>query len=250
MVSGRPMSAQGPSVPVYPNTHGAYALNATTWNVPGSSAPSYVTSSTSTSHPGAAFDSYAYDVARYTTLHAHSHLPEAYAPGQAPAQHTYAAAQTLSPSSDYTAQYPSSMPPHARSGTHAFHDELPLPGPSYSVSAPLTSTTSTSGRARCHICPDKSFGRTAELQRHMETCHRGEGAPSRWVCCGVPLRDAVRHGVPADALASMQRTEYFGIAMVGGCGVRFSRKDAYQRHLNRRDNQCYGDADGEYFPGS
>ncbi len=44
-----------------------------------------------------------------------------------------------------------------------------------------------------------------------------------------------------------------GVVMIGGCGTKFSRKDAYSRHLReskKKRRGCVGDTNGSWVPGN
>ncbi|KAI0269939.1 hypothetical protein BC834DRAFT_810588, partial [Gloeopeniophorella convolvens] len=75
------------------------------------------------------------------------------------------------------------------------------------------------------------WAREADFQRHVKT-HDG-----RYICCGVKLSTS-----QAAHLTNRSELRYFdGIPFLGGCGRTFSRKDAFQRHLDRAKKQCAQD---------
>ncbi|KAF9819490.1 hypothetical protein IEO21_02098 [Rhodonia placenta] len=82
----------------------------------------------------------------------------------------------------------------------------------------------------CPICPQKlRWVRKHDVWRHLAS-HAGLG---RWICCGVPVVDASLLGI--DNTSQAHELEY-----VGGCMKDFSRRDAYKRHLNKKNIGCIG----------
>ena len=102
----------------------------------------------------------------------------------------------------------------------------------------------------CPFCNHyQSNHRRPDLRRHISVHLQKQKGP-RWICCGVPLKRADEYGVPATGCA---RTYSFTgkQLMIGGCGIAFSRKDAYRRHLKaatKAGRTCIGDPDGEWIP--
>ncbi|KAI0775015.1 hypothetical protein BD413DRAFT_441365, partial [Trametes elegans] len=88
----------------------------------------------------------------------------------------------------------------------------------------------------CPFCPYAQ--RAADVRRHLQTHFAGDVL---WVCCGVPLAEAARYGLPEEVVKSGARMEHDGQVTVGGCGQVLSRRDALQRHLNRFAGKCTGD---------
>lgn len=82
----------------------------------------------------------------------------------------------------------------------------------------------------CPICPLKfRWIRKHDVWRHLAS-HAGLG---RWICCGVPVGDAPLLGI--DNTSQAHELEY-----VGGCMKDFSRRDAYKRHLMKKNIGCIG----------
>ena len=94
-------------------------------------------------------------------------------------------------------------------------------------------------------CEYSVESRRPDLLRHVQA-HFGR----QWVCCGVPLVEAAKHGINVEGLGADEAywSEEAGHMMIGGCGLMFTRKDAYKRHLKRRDLRgraiCMGNPDG------
>ncbi|KAI8969626.1 hypothetical protein BD414DRAFT_428165 [Trametes punicea] len=84
-----------------------------------------------------------------------------------------------------------------------------------------------------HIQKNK---RSPDMERHIRSHFRRKGQ-SQWVCCGLPLEEAMRHGRgPGD-----NPWKFNGVLMVGGCHEDFSRMDALKRHWRNGNNSCIGD---------
>ncbi|CDO69886.1 hypothetical protein BN946_scf184884.g45 [Trametes cinnabarina] len=87
--------------------------------------------------------------------------------------------------------------------------------------------------------------RTPDLKRHIAT-HCAEGASLHSPassdavvqirCCGVPLRLASRYGISISD--TFKALVIDGVAVVGGCGMTFSRRDALLRHVSNPNNDC------------
>lgn len=71
----------------------------------------------------------------------------------------------------------------------------------------------------------------------MDT-HRATAVRGMWVCCGVRVQEAHRHGLGTDEVYS-----HNGHSMVGGCRKAFTRKDALTRHLRDSEDGCCGDVE-------
>ncbi|KAI0366287.1 hypothetical protein BV20DRAFT_658889 [Pilatotrama ljubarskyi] len=117
---------------------------------------------------------------------------------------------------------------------------------------PSTSRLSLSSPADKYKCPYCDYvqrsGLGSQLKRHIKTHTRPVDTDDQpWVCCGVPLGDAQRYGVPQ---ASGDPVEYEGMLFVGGCGKAFSRRDALKRHLRRNLGRCFGDSLGPWLRGN
>ncbi|PIL23011.1 hypothetical protein GSI_14318 [Ganoderma sinense ZZ0214-1] len=95
---------------------------------------------------------------------------------------------------------------------------------------------------QCPHCPYVQRNRRSpDLKRHIKTHTRGaDGAD--WVCCGVPVLNAIELGVPATIVREARVFELDGVLMIGGCRKAFSRRDALSRHLQRERGKCFGDA--------
>jgi len=93
------------------------------------------------------------------------------------------------------------------------------------------------------VCPVPScpyvqkIRRMPDMRRHVET-HRAQANYEKWICCGVPLRDAAKYKITNVS----QAYEFKGTEMVGGCLKGFSRRDALVRHLKSDRNTCVGEA--------
>ncbi|KAA1469708.1 hypothetical protein DENSPDRAFT_763412, partial [Dentipellis sp. KUC8613] len=84
----------------------------------------------------------------------------------------------------------------------------------------------------CPVCQwSQTNGRAPDLDRHIKTHFA-----SAWACHGVPLEDAELYGV-----SHLKPVRVNGIWMVGGCGLKFSRRDALKRHLNNANKPCVHD---------
>ncbi|TBU37982.1 hypothetical protein BD309DRAFT_1084345 [Dichomitus squalens] len=91
--------------------------------------------------------------------------------------------------------------------------------------------------------------RTPDLKRHIQTHTRG-AAVAAWVCCGVPIEDALEAGVPAEVVRAAPIFDFEGVLMIGGCRKTFSRRDALTRHLRNEKGRCFGDSNAAYQPGN
>ncbi|KAI1787949.1 hypothetical protein LXA43DRAFT_671814 [Ganoderma leucocontextum] len=95
---------------------------------------------------------------------------------------------------------------------------------------------------QCPYCPYvQRSRRSPDLKRHIKTHTRGADVAD-WVCCGVPVLNAVELGVPTTTVREAQTFDFDGVLMVGGCRKAFSRRDALIRHLQREKGKCFGDA--------
>ncbi|KAM5543612.1 hypothetical protein V8D89_002863 [Ganoderma adspersum] len=105
------------------------------------------------------------------------------------------------------------------------------------TAAPVVSST-----WQCPYCPHVQRNRRSpDLKRHIKTHTRGADVAD-WVCCGVPVLNAIELGVPAATVREAQVFEFDGTLMIGGCRKAFSRCDALKRHLQREKGKCFGDA--------
>lgn len=115
------------------------------------------------------------------------------------------------------------------------------------AAARASAITIPSDRWKCPNCDHvQENRRKPDLKRHIET-HSPEGF---YVCCGVPLVDALALGVPADVAHGSKVSEFEGIFMVGGCRRTFGRRDTYGRHLRRKEGICFGEPQALYQPGN
>ena len=94
---------------------------------------------------------------------------------------------------------------------------------------------------KCPYCPfvQKSH-RRPDLNRHIKT----HLATPAWVCCGVPVEQAHDFDVAYD---DDDVYEVGGVRMVGGCGRRFSRRDAMLRHFRINAGRCVWDPEAACF---
>ncbi|KAM5543627.1 hypothetical protein V8D89_002878 [Ganoderma adspersum] len=105
------------------------------------------------------------------------------------------------------------------------------------TAAPVASNT-----RQCPYCPYiQRNRRSPDLKRHVKT-HTRRADIADWVCCGVPVVNAMERGVPAGTVQEAQVFEFDGMLMLGGCRKAFSRRDALKRHLRREKGKCFGDA--------
>ena len=164
---------------------------------------------------------------------------------------------SLSPSPE-----PSQLRPHLKvSKRRNVRVRLPASSPtgtrgSLSPTATATATspydpeTTAANRWKCPYCSHVQRNRRSpDLKRHIATHTRADDDAS-WVCCGVPVIDALERGVPGASMLEENMYEHNGMFMIGGCRKTFSRKDAYVRHLRREKGKCFGDADAEYQVGN
>ncbi|KAI0717029.1 hypothetical protein C8Q76DRAFT_590800, partial [Earliella scabrosa] len=94
---------------------------------------------------------------------------------------------------------------------------------------------------KCPHCPYIQHNRRVpDLKRHIAT-HTRASNEVLWVCCGVPVVEAHKRGVPEEVVREEPAFEFAGRLMVGGCRKTFSRRDALTRHLRREQGRCYGD---------
>ncbi|KAI0822299.1 hypothetical protein BC628DRAFT_1421971 [Trametes gibbosa] len=95
------------------------------------------------------------------------------------------------------------------------------------------------GAYKCPYCEHVQRNkRSPDMERHIRS-HFRRAAHSQWVCCGLPLEEAVRLGHGGAAHESVW--EFNGVLMVGGCREDFSRMDALKRHWRNANNSCIGD---------
>ena len=112
-----------------------------------------------------------------------------------------------------------------------------------------TSVTELWNGLRCTVpgCNYSVESRRPDLLRHIQAHFE-----RKWVCCGIPLAEAAKSGADVESLKGdkVYWSDQAGRMMTGGCGLMFARKDAYKRHLKRRDVNgkavCTGDADAEW----
>ena len=145
----------------------------------------------------------------------------------------------------------------SRRATRGSSSSSPYPSPSPEPSPRKSSIVITSQRRnapartaapvaaqtwQCPHCPYvQRSRRSPDLKRHIKTHTRG-GEVADWVCCGVPVMNAIELGVPATTVREAEVFEFDGVLMIGGCRKTFSRRDALSRHLQREKGRCFGDA--------
>lgn len=90
-----------------------------------------------------------------------------------------------------------------------------------------------------------------DLKRHIKShfTHQLKERGMLAACCGMPVSEAERFGLSLDGaqVTTWSYRKSFSanggtLAMVGGCGKTFARKDAYLRHLHHQS--CRGDGHG------
>ncbi len=164
----------------------------------------------------------------------------------------YPNVSSASSSSDYLS--PESSSPSSPSGTDSSASS-PSASRTAAASKPRIRTrTRTHTRYTCPLssCPSphKTYGRPADLERHILTAGTHLLPPDAWLCCGLPLAAArLRPDIPQSVLEQTPRM-YAGVPMVGGCGQHNSRKDALGRHLAKNDGVCWTELDGAYLLGN
>ncbi|KZT00041.1 uncharacterized protein LAESUDRAFT_732630 [Laetiporus sulphureus 93-53] len=152
--------------------------------------------------------------------------------------------------------------PYYGSSTHTSRKTPSAPAP-YSLSLPVRSRRSSSARnSQVHItqqefdemltkfaasrsleCPlgcgySQRETRVPDMRRHLNT-HRASESYAKWVCCGVPLKDAFLYDVcNPDDWYMFRDTK-----MVGGCMKSFSRRDALVRHVHNSRAGCVAEPD-------
>ena len=155
-------------------------------------------------------------------------------------------------STDVSPQSSSTSRRAARHSSPSAPYPTPSPGPSPRTSsvfasrrrnAPArTAAPVASNTWQCPYCPHVQHNRRSpDLKRHIRT-HTRDAEGADWVCCGVPVLNAIELGVPAAVVREAQAFEFDGVLMIGGCRKAFSRRDALKRHLQREKGRCFGDA--------
>ncbi|KAI0632145.1 hypothetical protein C8Q77DRAFT_1074211 [Trametes polyzona] len=90
---------------------------------------------------------------------------------------------------------------------------------------------------KCPYCDHvQKNKRSPDMERHIRS-HFRRTAQSQWVCCGLPLEEAMRRGRGQGDNPWI----FNGELMVGGCHEDFSRMDALKRHWRNSNNSCIGD---------
>ncbi|KAI0648029.1 hypothetical protein C8Q79DRAFT_547315 [Trametes meyenii] len=90
---------------------------------------------------------------------------------------------------------------------------------------------------KCPYCEHvQTNKRSPDMERHIRS-HFRRTAQAQWVCCGLPLDEALRLGRGRGDNA----WHFNGVLMVGGCHEDFSRMDALKRHWRNANNSCIGD---------
>ncbi|TBU33999.1 hypothetical protein BD311DRAFT_650492 [Dichomitus squalens] len=116
--------------------------------------------------------------------------------------------------------------------------------------ASSASGSRSADRFPCPYCPgDRSFSRTKDLERHIQSIHFRDPDAPEWICCGVPLSEADRWNLPEWV---RREPPYMlnGIPMVGGCKEQCSRKDVLKRHLRKNEKRCFGSESAPWLPGN
>ncbi|KAM5543610.1 hypothetical protein V8D89_002861 [Ganoderma adspersum] len=143
-----------------------------------------------------------------------------------------------------SAPYPTPSPePSPRTSTTVFASQR-RNAPARTA-APVPSNT-----WQCPYCPHVQRNRRSpDLKRHIKT-HTRNREVADWVCCGVPVLNAIELGVPAATVREAQVFEFDRVLMIGGCRKAFSRRDALKRHLQREKGKCFGNALSLHQPGN
>ncbi|KAI0335876.1 hypothetical protein GY45DRAFT_1267322 [Cubamyces sp. BRFM 1775] len=90
---------------------------------------------------------------------------------------------------------------------------------------------------KCPYCDHvQKNKRSPDMERHIRS-HFRRTAQAQWVCCGLPLEEAMIRGRGRDD----NPWKFNGVLMVGGCHEDFSRMDALKRHWRNANNSCVGD---------
>ncbi|KAL7279931.1 hypothetical protein ACG7TL_006341 [Trametes sanguinea] len=90
---------------------------------------------------------------------------------------------------------------------------------------------------KCPYCDHvQKNRRSPDMERHIRSHFRRTGQ-AQWVCCGLPLEEAMRLGHGRND----NPWTFNGVLMVGGCHEDFSRMDALKRHWRNANNNCIGD---------
>ncbi|KAI0670762.1 hypothetical protein C8Q78DRAFT_810271 [Trametes maxima] len=90
---------------------------------------------------------------------------------------------------------------------------------------------------KCPYCDHvQTNKRSPDMERHIRS-HFRRTAQAQWVCCGLPLDEAMQLGRGRGDNA----WHFNGVLMVGGCHEDFSRMDALKRHWRNANNSCIGD---------
>ena len=163
----------------------------------------------------------------------------------------------LSPEEAFSTVTTSQPSRASRQTHHRGPSSSPYPSPSPSPSPRTSSTIFASQRRnspartaapvasntwQCPYCPHVQHNRRSpDFKRHIKT-HTRDSDVADWVCCGVPVLNAVELGVPPAVVREAQVFEFDGMLMIGGCRKAFSRRDALKRHLQREKGRCFGDA--------
>ena len=178
--------------------------------------------------------------------------PSATAPSRSSSEHpTFSVHPSVTPhvptSSLASASVPATPAAYSVSAFPAQPHPQPKPPSPHSHQQQLQPQLQQQKTHRCPIC-DRTFGRDAELQRHAKRCDASHpDARKTWACCGLPLaHPTTARRIPQGVRDALPRRAWGGRIMVGGCGVTFTRKDAYQRHLNNREGVCWGEPDEEW----
>ena len=160
-------------------------------------------------------------------------------------------ASAPSPRASHRATHRSSPSPHPSPPPELAPRTSPMIIASQRRNAPARTTAPAPAQTwQCPHCPYVQRNRRSpDLKRHIKTHTRGVDVVD-WVCCGVPVLNAIELGVPAAIVREAEVFEFDGMLMIGGCRKAFSRRDALSRHLQREKGECFGDAQSLYQRGN
>ena len=155
----------------------------------------------------------------------------------------------LEPASSRSASSRSSSTTSSPFTTARHLHAAPTPSPP-SSSGRLSLPPSDTPRFACLQCRgERTFSRTKDLERHIQSIHNRDPDAPRWICCGVPLSEADRWALP-DWVRREPPYMLNGVPMVGGCKEQCSRKDVLKRHLRKNESRCFGSENAPWLPGN